>query len=373
MDVPSLEDVRVLDLSRAFPGGYCTLLLAQLGAEVIKVEAPGTGDPLRGGQSVPTPGHVGLNRGKRSITLDTRAAGAPAVLRRLVTHADVLVESAPPGVMSAAGFGPDDGLAANPQLVWASITGFGGDGPYAGRPGHEVTFLGQSGLLSVLGDGQPWMPQAMVSVPVGGLSAAFGIVAALLGRSLHGRGTVVDAAIADASTWLLGGMPETPDHGPVTIGWTAGRRLYRCADGGFVTTAAAEPRTWQALCERLGTPEFVERLGDDDAGQVEMADRFEEIFSGRSASEWVAELGDATVGAVNEGLGGVARDPHGVARGVVEQVAGYLVPGPAVRVGTGADAATAPPPALGADTDAVLLDAGFDIDEIAALRADGTV
>jgi alpha-methylacyl-CoA racemase len=373
MDALSLDGVRVLDLTRAFPGGYCTLLLAQLGAEVIKVEAPGSGDPLRGGQSAPTPAHVGLNRGKRSITLDTRTPGAPAVLRRLVTTVDVLVESAPPGAMAATGFGPDDGLAANPMLVWASITGFGADGPYARRPGHEVTFLGQSGLLSVLGDGQPWMPQAMVSVPVGGLAAAFGIVTALLGRALHGHGTVVDAGITDASTWLLGGMPEDPDRGPVTIGWTAGRRLYRCADGRFVTTAAAEPRTWRALCDALGTPEFLDRLGDDADGQAEMAARFEVLFAGRSAATWVAELGEAAVGAVHEGLRGLSRDPHASARGVVGEVDGYLVPGPPVRVGPGVDAATAAPPGLGADTDEVLRDAGFDDDEIATMRADGTI
>ena len=277
MDVPALDGLRVLDLTRAFPGGYCTLLLAQLGEEVIKVEAPRGGDPLRGGQSAPTPAHVGLNRGKRSITLDTRTPGAPAVLRRLVTNADVLVESARPGVMAAAGFGPDDGLAANPMLVWASVTGFGQDGPVPRRPGHEVTFLGQSGLLSALGGGQPWMPDAMVSVPVGGLAAALGIVGALLGRALHSRGTVVDAAIADASTWLLSGMPEVADASPISMGWTAGRRLYCCADGGFVTTAAAEPSTWRVLCEGLETPEFLERLGDDAQGQTEMAERFESL------------------------------------------------------------------------------------------------
>src|SRR5688572_16036226 len=129
-DPPSpLAGIRVLDLSRAFPGGYATLLLADLGADVLKVEAPGSGDSLRASvDDTPAPGHVGLNRGKRSMTLDTRGEPGLAVLRRLVVGADVLVESARPGAMAAAGFGPAEAMAVNPRLVWASLSGFGSDG-----------------------------------------------------------------------------------------------------------------------------------------------------------------------------------------------------------------------------------------------------
>ena len=161
-----MDGVRVLDLTRSFPGGYATLLLADMGADVLKVEAPGSGDPLRSSPGPgPAPAHIGLNRGKRSMTLDTRDKAGLAVLERLVTVADVLVESARKGSMEAAGFGYPQAATVNPRLVWATLSGFGADGPYADRPGHDITFLGQSGYLAAMAEDLPWMPQTMVSVP----------------------------------------------------------------------------------------------------------------------------------------------------------------------------------------------------------------
>jgi len=372
LDQLPLDGVRVLDLTRGIPGGYCTLALAQLGADVVKVEAPGTGDTLRGRpHDAPSALHVGLGRGKRSITLDVRAPGAAQVVARLVPHFDALVESARPGTPAVAGFGREEARALNPRLVWASLTGFGTDGPYAPRPGHDVTFLGHSGLLAALTASEPVMPDAMLAVPVGALAAAFGIVAAVLGAVRHGRALPVDAAITEASTWLLGAeAAESPRRG---MGWTAGRRLYRCADGRFVTVAAAEPRTWRALCDALGTPDWYDRLGDGPAGQREMAERFEAVFASRPATHWVDGSPDATIGAVHRSLADLAGDAQAAARGAVGEVAGHRVPGPPVRVGGAGDGASSAPPGIGASTDAVLAGAGFTPEEVAALRRAGVV
>ena len=364
-----LAGLRVLDLTRFFPGGYCTLLLAQMGAEVVKVEPPNGGDPLRG---VPA-AHVGLNRGKRSITLDTRAAAAAGVMARLVAGADVLVESAKPGTPAVTGFGPEEAMAANPRLVWAGITGFGRDGPDAGQSGHDVTFLGRSGLLAALTDDLSWQPETMVSVPVGGLMAAFAIVSAVAGRERTGRGTVIDASLTDASTWMLSGFAQRLNGSPSGMGWSAGRRPYRCADGRYVTTAGSEDRTWRALCDGLGVPELGDRLRDPVGGQLEMAARIEAIFATRPAADWVAELGHATVGAVHDGGDDLAADPHLGPRGVLVEVDGLRVPAAPARFDGEMPGPESPPPALGADTDAILVEAGYSPAEITDLRAAGTI
>jgi crotonobetainyl-CoA:carnitine CoA-transferase CaiB-like acyl-CoA transferase len=376
-DFAPLAGVRVLDLSRAFPGGYATLLLADLGADVLKVEAPGRGDSLRAtaGEG-PSPQHVGLNRGKRSMTLDTRGEPGLAVLRRLVVGADVVVESARPGSMAAAGFGPDDAMKVKPALVWASLSGFGADGPYADRPGHEVTFLGHSGLLAAMAGAVPSMPDAMVAVPIGGLMAAFAVAAAVAGAQRTGVGCHVDASISAASTWVLSGMPTLLGAGGRGMGETAGRRLYRCADGRFVTTAAAEARTWRALCAVLGADDLVDELTAGPDQQAEMIARFEAVFATRTAAAWVAESPEATIGAVNRG-DDLTRDPQGAARGALVEVAGIRVPATPVRL-VGADGRrsatpTQGPPELGADTDAELVAVGYEPDEIAALRVAGTI
>lgn len=364
-----LVGLRVLDLTRFYPGGYCTLLLAQLGAEVVKVEPPNGGDPLRGVHSA----HVGLNRGKRSITLDTRIDGAAEVMARLVVGADVLVESAKPGTPAVTGFGPDQAMAANPRFVWASITGFGREGPDAGQSGHDVTYLGRSGLLAALTDNLPWQPETMVSVPVGGLMAAFAIASAVAGRDHTGRGTVIDASLTDASTWMLSGFVQRLNGSTDGMGWSAGRRPYRCADGRYVTTAGSEDRTWRALCDGLGVPELGDRLRDPVGGQLEMAERLEAIFATRPAAEWVAALGHATVGAVHDGGDDLAADPHLGPRRVLVEVDGMQVPAAPVRFDGDAPGPEAPPPALGADTDAVLAEAGYSPAEITDLRAAGTI
>ncbi len=377
----ALRSVRVLDLSRSagYPGGYCTLLLAQLGADVLKVEQPGSGDALRanytGGEG-PAPAHVGLNRGKRSMTLDTRHTRAPEVLGRLVEHADVVVESARPGVMEAGGFGYPQAAERNPGIVWCSITGFGQDGPYAQWPGHDLSYMAQSGLLAALGEEMPWSPQIMLAVPIGAVVAVTGILAALEARRESGRGCQVDVSIAEAASWVLSGAPGILAGNAFRIPATADRRLYACADGRFVSVAAAEPRTWRALCEGLGLDDLAEHFRRDPELDRDAEERMGAAFRSRPAGAWVEQLGaaGAAIAPVNIGAE-LVDDAHVVARDAVVQVAGVAVPGSPLRL-SGAEGArreqdVAGPPELGAHTAEALAAAGYSPGEIEELREAG--
>ena len=183
-----LAGLRVLDMTRLFPGAYCTNLLADLGADILKVEAPGFGDGLR---FIPEPflaGHHALNRGKRSMTLNLKSPRAPEILRRLARDADVLIESGRPGSMEKLGMGFDDLRAENPGLIWCSITGFGPDGPNVDAPGHDLTYLGYAGLLAQLSEDEvPPVPPIGLTLQIAGSHAAFGIMAAVHGRDPHRR------------------------------------------------------------------------------------------------------------------------------------------------------------------------------------------
>jgi alpha-methylacyl-CoA racemase len=374
-----LQGVRVLDLSRLQPGAYCTLLLADLGAGVLKVEQPGAGDLIRGqfGTDGPDFGHVGLNRGKRSMTLDTRHARAPEVLRRLVRDADVLVESGRPGQLGELGFGYEAASTENPALIWCALTGFGQDSPYASRPGHDLTYMAQSGLLAAMAD-MPWMPDIPMAIPLGGLMGVVGILAALEGRRTSGQGCLVDISLSEAGSWILSGFASLLAGKEFKIPYTADRRLYRCGDGRYVSVAAAEPRTWRLLCEGLGVADLADALHAPVDRQPAISERLEAIFATRPAHEWVEQLGGAgaAVGAVNRGQD-LVTDPHVVARHAVVEVGGTPVPGNPIRYrgrdGSVSGTNTQAPPALGADTDDALTEAGFRADEIADLREQGTI
>ena len=198
-----LSGLRVLDLTRLFPGAYCTVLLADLGAEILKIEAPGYGDGLRFlGEPFPA-AHVALNRGKRSLTLNLKSPSAGDVLHRLARDADVVVESGRPGALDKLGAGFDNLRAGNPGLIWCSITGFGPDGPNVDAPGHDLTYLGYAGVLRGLAvDGVPPIPATPITLQMAGAIAAFGIVAAVHGRTTTGVGTRVDANMVDAGIWM---------------------------------------------------------------------------------------------------------------------------------------------------------------------------
>jgi alpha-methylacyl-CoA racemase len=378
--VGPLAHVRVLDLSRMYPGAFATSLLADLGADVCKVEGPGFGDGMRfltgGGFEA---AHVALNRGKRSLTLDLRHPRAAEVLRRLVANADVVVDSHRPGALDSSGLGYEAMREENPAIVWCSITGFGQDGPFAQAPGHDITYLGAAGLLSRLAASgvEPTPPQVSLTLPMGGLMAVVGILSALSQRDRTGHGAYVDASLVDSAMWALvepiarAASAPGPDWGDL-----AARQVYRCADDRHVTVAATEPKSWAALCAALEVPELAEhRHGVDEPAAIA---RLTEVFASRPQAAWLESPGFAGgVGPLHT-PDDLLDSPHVAARASLTTIDGtdVRVLGNPLRIrgedGASTSATTAAPD-LGADTDQVLTEAGFFSGEIAELRADGVL
>jgi alpha-methylacyl-CoA racemase len=382
----ALAGVRVLDLTRLLPGGFCSLLMADLGADVIKVEDTGAGDYLRwappryDGAEASAGGamFIALNRGKRSLRVDLKSGGGREVLLRLVRDADVLLESFRPGVLDRLGVGYARLREENPRLVYCAITGYGQQGPLAGRAGHDLNYLARIGMLA-LGEGPPAAPGGQIAdVGGGALTAAFAILAALRERDRSGEGQLVDVSMADgALAWLAmvagryfaDGVVPVAGGGELTGGLIC-YRPYRCADG-WVTIGALEPKFWRAWCAGVGRLDLVERQFDATA----LAD-VAAVFLERTRAQWEAfgAEHDCCVEPVLDLDEALAAAGHMVVE--VEQPGA----GPVRQLGaparfsrTPADPARGGAPALGADTRAVLGEAGFSPGEIAALEASGAV
>jgi crotonobetainyl-CoA:carnitine CoA-transferase CaiB-like acyl-CoA transferase len=327
---PPLEGIRVLDLTRLLPGAYCTLLLADMGADVIKVEEPESGDymrwtpPLVDGQSAL---FDVLNRGKRSVALDLKTDDGVEGLLRMAERSDVLVEGNRPGVIARLGVGWDVLHARNPKLVVCSITGYGQDGPYALRAGHDLNYMAVAGALGLNGAREG--PPAPLSVQVadiggGGLAPAAAILAALVAVQRGGEGRWIDAAMTDeAVRWLGMAFAQRAAGERVSRGdqRLAGRyacyRVYECKDGRYYSVAALESKFWTALCAALGRPDLVElQYSEDESVQATM----EEIFRARTRDEWEQALTaiDACCEPVLE-LNEVASHPQVAARGVLSK------------------------------------------------------
>jgi crotonobetainyl-CoA:carnitine CoA-transferase CaiB-like acyl-CoA transferase len=388
-----LAGLRVLDLSRLLPGGYATLVLADLGADVLKVEEPGKGDYLRWMPPYAATGegamHLALNRGKRSLTLNLKLSQGRDLLRRLVRDADVLVESFRPGVMDRLGVGWEVLSRDNPRLVYVAISGYGADGPYADRAGHDINYLGYAGALSFSGHPStgPWQPGVQVGdLGGGGLPAVVAILVALRVRDATGEGQHCDVSMTDgvlswltlaAGAYAATGVP--PRVGAETLnGGFACYGVYACADGRHVTVGALEPQFFATLCRVLGVEELVP-LQLDPARQPELRARLEAVFATRTRDEWLADLvpADCCVGPVND-LAEAFADPQVRARSMV--VPQRLADGTSfAQLGVVPRLSATPgrvgPPAapLGADTDAVLAELGCSAGEVAALRAAGAV
>jgi len=325
-----LTGIRVLDLTRLLPGAYCTLLLADMGADVIKVEEPGAGDymrwtpPIVAGQSAL---FSAINRNKRSITLNLKSDAGRDLLLRLVDGADVLVEGNRPGVMARLGLGWDALHERNPRLVMCSITGYGQDGPFASRAGHDLNYMAIAGALGL--NGERGGPPAPLSVQVadiggGGLQPAAAILGALVGVQRGGEGRWIDASMTDGAVgWLALAFAARAAGERVARGdqRLAGRyacyRVYECKDGRHYSVAALEPKFWRALCERLGRPDLVEQQYSEDASAQAAV---EEVFSSRTRDEWEEVLGplDACCEPVLD-LDEVASHPQVVARRLLER------------------------------------------------------
>ena len=388
-----LDGVRVLDLSRLLPGGYCTMLLADLGADVLKVEEPGKGDyirwlePFHGEDSA---GHLALNRGKRSMTLNLKDPRGAEAFKRLIPHYDVVLESFRPGVMDRLGIGYKTLSAINPRIVYCAISGYGQDGPYRDRAGHDANYLGYAGVTDLSGwaDGPPVMAGVQVAdVGGGGLMATVGVLAALHGRGETGQGRFVDISMMDgALSWLSIHLQTyffTGEHlergrGRV-YGGLACYRLYQCGDGRWIAVGALEPQFWAAFCEAIGAPELIAKHIDESPGvQDDLAARVSEIIGAKPRDEWLALLEplDACVGPINSPEEATA-DPQVQARGMIVDVpttAGMVrTVGTPIRERGERPGPLPPAPGFGTHTDEALAEAGYSGEEIASLRADGVV
>lgn len=385
----ALEGLRVLDLSRLLPGPFATQLLADFGADVIKVEEPGSGDYLRGFEPLvrgESAFFLNLNRNKRSIALDLRIEEGRAVFRELVETADVLVESFRPGVMARLGLDAEELLRRFPRLIYCSVTGYGREGPLADRAGHDVNYLGISGALGLMGgsDGRPVIPGYQVADLGGGaLHACLGILLALQARERNGRGQVVDAAMVDGvASWLVyrWGYHATQSGGePYLSGEYPCYAVYRAGDGRFLALGALEPKFWERLCLHLGHPEWVplQFTGGDERRRI--FGELRRLFGTRSRDEWAEELGplDCCVTPVLE-VEELEDHPHWRARGLVREFRDphrgplRLLGPPVALLGTPATL-RAPPPRLGEHTEEILGELGFSSERLAILRASGAV
>ncbi len=324
----ALAGIRVLDFSTLLPGPMATLFMAEAGAEVIKIERPGTGDEMRtyaphwGGDS--TNFHL-LNRGKKSIALDLKVAEEREKLRPLIEGADVVVEQFRPGVMARLGLGYEDIALIKPDIIYCSITGYGQTGPRKSRAGHDLNYQGDTGLLALShGPAQnPVIPPMLAADIAGGTyPALLNILLALRHRDRTGQGAHLDIAMADNLFpflyWAQGEGQSTgnwPGNGDSLVtGGTARYRLYPTADGRVAAVAAIEQRFWEALCEAIGLDaELWQDERDPDATIAGIA----RIIASRPSSEWAAifEKADCCSSVVRS-LDEARQDPHFVARGV---------------------------------------------------------
>ncbi|MDQ4124661.1 MAG: CoA transferase, partial [Actinomycetota bacterium] len=308
MSAGPLEGLRVLDLTRLLPGGYATCLLADLGADVVKVEEPGRGDyirlmpPMVGDVSA---NHVALNRNKRSVTLNLKTPEGRDVFKELVPAFDVVVESFRPGVMDRLGIGWDALSELHPRLVYCAITGYGQDGPRAGAAGHDVNYAAYSGVLGIVGeaDGPPVVPGVQIGdLGGGGMAAVIAILAALRKRDATGEGDFCDVSMTDGLvSWLsihaasFFATGEIPRRGDMHLsGAYPCYRVYPVADG-WLAVGALEPQFWAALCAAIGRPDL---SGDGFAvgeRRDEVIAELEEVFSSRTRAEWMQHFGDEDV------------------------------------------------------------------------------
>ncbi len=392
-----LGGTKVLDLTRLLPGGFCSLILADFGADVIKVEDTGMGDYVRWAppyyegaeQTARSAKFLALNRGKRSIRIDLKNDRGKEVLLRLVRDADVLLESFRPGVLDRLGVGYERLRQENPRLVYCAITGYGQDGPNRDRSGHDMNYLGLNGLLGLTGepDGPPVQSAGQIADLGGGaLMAAVGVLVALRERDHSGEGQLVDCSMFDgALSWLAMVAADmfadgtVPRRGTLHLaGGVTCYRPYRCADG-YVTLGALEPKFWAEFCRGVDREDLLEHAFDPPGSEAHRA--VTDVFAGRTREQWrqfasehdcclepVLELDEALSSelvAAREMV--VELDQPGAERPV------KLLGAPFKLSRTPAEPTRAPGPGLGEHTDEVLAAAGFSAEEIAALREAGAV
>ena len=371
-----LTGIRAIEIAGAGPGPFTAMMLADMGADVLRIDRTSGALPVGAGTV--------LDRGRRSAGIDLKNPAGVETLLRLVDQADVLVEGFRPGVAERLGIGPDVCLDRNPRLVYGRMTGWGQDGPLAKAAGHDINYISIAGVLGGIGkkDGPPAVPINLIGdFGGGGMLLAFGIVSALVERASSGKGQVVDAAMVDGAALLA-----VVIHAYAGFGWIEEREsnmldggahfynVYECADGQYVPVGAIEPQFYAALIGALGLSgeQLPEQM--DMGSWPEMRKRFADIFRTKTRDEWATELegGDALVSPVLTWTE-AKKHPHNVARGTFPAPDDLPQPGPAPRFSRTPGAIARPAPTAGQHTDEALADWGFSEDDIAALKEKGAI
>lgn len=371
-----LNGLRILELAGIGPGPFCAMMLADLGAEVIRIDrkAPGF---LGGGGTI-------VDRGRRSLALDIKQPDAAAIVLDLVESSDALIEGFRPGVMERLGLGPDVCLARNPRLVYGRMTGWGQTGPLAQAAGHDLNYIAITGALCAMGhaDRPPTPPLHLLGdIGGGGMMLALGIVSAVFEARQSGQGQVVDAAICDGVSTLA-----TAYHGMLASGkWTLDRQAnmldggapfygcYACADGKFISIGAIEPQFYALLLERCGLddPDFQAQW--DRAAWPALRGKLERLFATRTRQQWceLLEGSDACFAPVLD-FEEARAHPHHRARNSFQETDGIVHPAPAPRFSR-TQGAPGPVTRAGQHTDALLAELGHSADDIARLRQRGVI
>lgn len=376
-----LEGFRVIEMAGIGPGPFCAMLLADMGAEVIRVQAKGTRPAM---PLMNTPYDV-LARGRRSMAIDLKKPGGCEAVLKLVTRADALIEGFRPGVMERLGLGPEVCQAHNPRLVFGRMTGWGQAGPLAPRAGHDINYLALSGVLQAIGhaDAAPSVPLNLVAdMGGGGLLLAFGMVCALLETRQSGQGQTVDAAMTEGAALLASmfygfkaaGLWSNTRGANMLDGAAHYYDSYACADGQYIAVGSVEPQFYALLLEKLGLDATEFTAQNDPAQWPRMKTRLAQVFKTRNRDDWATLLEgwDACATPVLNWDEAPAH-PHHIARHSFIQLAGVTQPAPAPRFSRTPPEVPSPPAQADQDTEAILSDWGLSPAEIAALQKSETI
>jgi alpha-methylacyl-CoA racemase len=375
-----LHGTRIVEFAGIGPAPFGAMALADLGAEVIRIDRAGApwGDP-------DTPPADLLNRGRRSVAVNLKDPAGVETALDLVASADVLIEGLRPGVMERLGLGPDECLARNPKLIYARMTGWGQEGPYAPTAGHDINYISLAGALAHMGRAgeKPTFPINMVGdFGGGGMLLALGVCAALVETAKSGEGQVIDVAMVDGAALLM-----TMIHSFQAMGiWTddrgtnmldSGAHFYdtfECADGGYVSIGSIEPQFYAELLRLTGLADEELPWQHDKTAWPDLKERLAGIFKTRTRDEWceVMEGTDVCFAPVLT-MTEAPQHPHNVQRGTFTEVAGIVQPAPAPRFSRTPGTIDRPPPHAGQHSDELLQELGYDADKIKALREAGSV
>lgn len=387
-----LEGIKILDLSRLAPGPFCSMMLGDLGADVLLVEAPADGKLAGaiGGRATDAEKYAAYNvlgRNKRSIVLNLRETEAREIFYKLAESADVVLEGFRPGVVKRLGVDYETLSKRNPRIVYCSLSGFGQTGPYSQLVGHDINYISVGGALGMVGwpDAPPAIPMNIIAdFAGGGMHAAYGILAALMARERTGRGQYVDIAMSDGVLYLLASMVgnvlmggDSPSRGGTMLnGSVPHYNVYECSDGGWISIGSLEPHFFVNLCKAMECEQFIPHQWDASK-RAEMAAYFKQRFATKTRGEWfeILKQTDICVGPVYS-LAEALEDPHNVARDMVVEV-DHPTLGKIKSLGIGTKLSDTPgsvrstAPVVGQHTDDVLASIGYDAAAIASLKERG--